>query len=188
MIKTVFDYLIAILLLPVIILPLITLIILAKIINGGSGIFKQTRIGKDFRPFEIYKIKTYHQETNKIHKLSHYLRKYKLDELLQIINILKGEMSFVGPRPDVKHYIDLLSGEEKKIMALKPGITSPASLKYFNEEHILKSKKEPQKYYDEVIFRDKVKLNLEYYYNRSTLLDFKILYLTLITLFRRYAA
>ena len=105
----------------------------------------------------------------------------KLDEIVELINVLKGDMSFVGPRPDVEGYADKLEGEDRKILELRPGITGPASLKYINEEEILAKVDNPQQYNDEVIFPDKVKINLDYYYNRSFWGDIKII---LKTIFR----
>ena len=98
-----------------------------------------------------------------------------MDELPQLFNILLGQMSFVGPRPDVPGYYDKLQGEARKLLELKPGLCSRAALKYFNEEALLAKKQDPLKYNDEVIFPDKVRMNLEYYYNRSFLEDLRIL-------------
>ena len=107
------------------------------------------------------------------------LRKYKLDELPELWNVLKGDMSFVGPRPDMPEYIERLKGEEKKILNLRPGITGPASLKYANEEELLASVEDPVKYNDEVIWPDKVRINLDYYYNRSFWGDIRIILQTI---------
>ena len=92
-------------------------------------------------------------------------------------------MSFVGPRPDVKGYADKLKGANRKILALRPGITGPASLKYYNEEYILSQKSNPKKYNDEVIFPDKVKINMHYFHNRSFFLDLKIIFATIFRVF-----
>ena len=108
-----------------------------------------------------------------------FIRATSLDELPQLINILKGEMSFVGPRPDVPGYADLLQGSDRKILELKPGITGPASLKYINEEEILAQVDNPQQYNDEIIFPDKIKINLEYYHNRTFWGDIKIIFKTI---------
>lgn len=104
-----------------------------------------------------------------------WLRKTKLDEIVELVNVLKGEMSFVGPRPDVEGYADKLEGEDRKVLELRPGITGPASLKYINEEEILANVDNPQQYNDEVIFPDKVKINLDYYHNRTFWGDIKII-------------
>ena len=117
-----------------------------------------------------------HIRTGAISRYGHYLRNSKLDELPQLFNILMGHMSFVGPRPDVPGYYDQLQGEGRKLLELKPGLCSRAALKYFNEEAILKQQIDPQKYNDEVIFPDKVRMNLEYYYKRSFAEDLRVLW------------
>jgi lipopolysaccharide/colanic/teichoic acid biosynthesis glycosyltransferase len=110
------------------------------------------------------------------------LRKYKLDELPELWNVLKGDMSFVGPRPDMPESVQKLVGEEKNILELRPGITGPATLKYVNEEDLLASVHNPQKYNDEVVWPDKVRMNLEYYRNRSFFGD---IFIILQTIFGR---
>lgn len=110
--------------------------------------------------------------------LGKFLRRSKADELPQLWNVLVGEMSLVGPRPDVPGYYDGLQGEERALLQLRPGITGPASLKYANEEEILATQSNPLQYNDEVIFPDKVKINMHYLKNRSMALDIKILFLT----------
>lgn len=105
-----------------------------------------------------------------------FLRRSKLDELPQLFNILIGQMSFVGPRPDVPGYYDQLTGEARKLLELKPGLCSRAALKYFDEENLLAKQPNPIHYNDTIIFPDKVRMNLEYYYNRSILEDLKILW------------
>ena len=115
----------------------------------------------------------------RITNLGRFLRKYKLDELPELLNILKGEMSFVGPRPDLPDYADKLKGDNRKILALKPGITSRASLKYANEEEILAKQDNPINYNNEVIYPDKIKMNLDYYYNHNLWIDIKIIFATI---------
>jgi lipopolysaccharide/colanic/teichoic acid biosynthesis glycosyltransferase len=117
---------------------------------------------------------------NRITPLGATLRKFKLDELPELWNVLIGDMSFVGPRPDISEYTSKLLGEEKLILELRPGITSPATLKYSNEEEFLASVPDPIKYNNEILWPDKVKLNLNYYYNRSFWGD---IHLILITIF-----
>ena len=154
---------------------------------GGSFIFKQERVGQHGRIFNIYKIRTMKNDDEKnpnfvttanddrILPFGKWLRRTKLDEIVELVNVLKGEMSLVGPRPDVKGYADKLEGEDRKILELRPGITGPASLKYINEEEILAQVSNPQQYNDEVIFPDKVKINLEYYDNRTFWGDVRII-------------
>lgn len=160
---------------------------------GGPVIFKQKRVGVNGRLFTIYKFRTMtvaHGGStisvageSRITPLGHVLRKYKLDELPELWNVLIGDMSFVGPRPDVPGYADQLKGEDRDVLKLRPGITGPASLKYANEEELLATVEDPVKYNDEVIFPDKVRINLEYYRNHSVWGDCKIIWQTV---FRSY--
>lgn len=159
----------------------------------GPIIFKQKRVGVDGRLFIIYKFRTMvvaHGGStvsvageSRITPLGHILRQYKLDELPELWNVLIGDMSFVGPRPDVPGYADQLKGEDRKVLKLRPGITGPASLKYVNEEELLSAVEDPVKYNDEVIFPDKVRINLEYYKHHSVWGDCKIIWQTI---FRSY--
>jgi lipopolysaccharide/colanic/teichoic acid biosynthesis glycosyltransferase len=177
LIKRLFDIIISFIGL-IILSPIFLIItILIKLFMSGPVLFRQKRIGRYGKPFMITKFRTmvidHSGKTvsikgeDRITSLGRYLRKCKLDELLELWNVLKGDMSFVGPRPDVPEYYDMLVGEERLILELRPGITSPASLKYSNEEELLASVPDPQKYNDEILWPDKVKLNMEYYYNRS---------------------
>lgn len=168
------------------ILALLPLIIISTIIAAlstrSSGIFTQIRIGKHAKPFTIYKLKT--MNNGKVTRIGKWLRKSKIDELPQLMNILKGDMSFVGPRPDVPGYYDKLTGEDRKVLLLKPGITSLATIKYRNEEQLLAQQENPLQYNDEVIFPDKVRMNLEYLEKRSFFYDMKIMFLTIKSLFK----
>ncbi len=123
-------------------------------------------------------------DTDRVSKYGSFIRRFKLDELPQFLNILLGEMSFVGPRPDVPGYYDQLQGESRKILELKPGLCSWTALKYIDEEALLQRQENPLKYNDEVLFPDKVKMNLEYYYNRSFLEDLKILWATVLRIIK----
>lgn len=145
----------------------------------SNGLFLQTRIGQYGKPFTIYKLRTLHKSTTEVSKIGFFLRKHKLDELPQLINVLVGQMSIVGPRPDIIGYYDTLQGESCNILKLKPGLTSEAALKYANEEELLATVKNPKKYNDEIIFPDKVKLNLAYYYNHTFGEDVKIIWKTI---------
>jgi lipopolysaccharide/colanic/teichoic acid biosynthesis glycosyltransferase len=153
--------------------------IIASIVTKSFGIFSQQRVGQEGKLFQIYKFKSIDDRTHKIPKIGRFLRKSKLDELPQLWNILIGDMSFVGPRPDISGYYDKLEGENRKVLLLKPGLTSEASLKYSDEENILNNQKNPQKYNDEIIFPDKVGMNLNYFYNRKFWLDIKIIFKTI---------
>ncbi len=168
---------------------LITAILIKIKMPDGKIIFKQQRVGKDGKLFTIYKFRTMSANHNgssisvagqaRITPLGAKLRKYKIDELPELWNILTGTMSFVGPRPDVPGYADKLTGENRKILELKPGLTGPASIKYANEEEILAKVDNPIEYNDKVIFPDKVKINLDYYYNHNLLLDIKYIFKTI---------
>ena len=188
--KTLFDYFFAVFGL-VLLFPIFVLIsLLIKLNSKGPIFFIQKRIGQNGDGFNIIKFRTMYCDHQSNHTITIYndkritrvglfLRNYKLDELPELINIIKGEMSFVGPRPDVEGYADKLKDEDKLILRLKPGITGPASLKYANEEQILSNVENPQEYNDNVIFPDKVRLNLEYYYNHNLWSDIKIIFATI---------
>ncbi|WP_027385130.1 sugar transferase [Epilithonimonas caeni] len=154
--------------------------VLSSIDTFSNGFFLQKRIGQYGKAFTIFKLKTIHPKTGKISYIGRFLRAYKIDELPQLLNVLFGNMSFVGPRPDVAGYYDVLEGEERKVLNLKPGITSLASIKYADEESLLLKQNDPLKYNDEIIFPDKVKMNLDYYYKRSFGLDIRIIVKTFI--------
>lgn len=149
----------------------------------SSGIFLQERVGQYGRMFTIIKFRTMVPDPKGngqiIPPVSAFLRNAKLDELPQVVNVLKGDMSLVGPRPDIRGYYDSLEGEARKILNLKPGLTSPASIKYYNEEQLLAGQKDPLHYNDTVLFPDKVRMNLEYYYTRSFFGDIKIIWRTI---------
>jgi lipopolysaccharide/colanic/teichoic acid biosynthesis glycosyltransferase len=175
MAKRIFDILLSLIGLLSVGLFLFVFWIMASIDTQSNGLFIQERIGQWGKVFKIYKLKTMHPATAKISSLGRFLRKSKMDELPQLWNVLKGDMSFVGPRPDVAGYYDLLLGEPSRILELKPGITSEASIKYANEETLLEQQENPLEYNDIVIFPDKVRLNLNYYYNRSFFGDMVII-------------
>ena len=168
--KRFFDLSFSILLLPFVIFPLILLLLLAQISTGKSGLFIQQRIGCRGKQFSLYKIRSLKGENHKdavavkSHQtsLGRWLRKTKLDELPQLFNIVKGDMSWVGPRPDVPGYTDKLEGEDRIILEVKPGITGPASIKYKDEEAVLLKQQNPLAYNDNVIWPDKVKINIAY--------------------------
>ena len=157
---------------------------------GGPVIFKQRRVGRHGKLLTMYKFRSMtvsHSGSsvsvrgeNRITPLGAKLRKYKLDELLELWNVLIGDMSFVGPRPDVPGYADKLEGDDRRMLLLKPGITGPASLKYRDEEELLAEQENPQKYNDEVLFPDKVRINIEYLDNWSFWNDIKIIIYTIL--------
>ena len=155
-----------------------------------NGFFTQIRIGQYGKHFKIYKFRTIQvnkkNDEQQISKLGQLLRNFKLDELPQLINVLRGEMSIVGPRPDVEGYYDLLEGKNLKILELKPGLTSLASLKYYNEQALLNNQDNPLAYNDIIIFPDKIKMNLEYCEHQSFYGDLKIIVATFKFIFKRF--
>ncbi len=163
---------------------------------GGPVFFLQKRIGKDGRLFTMIKFRTMTVNhggssisiagENRITPLGAMLRKYKLDELPELWNVLCGDMSFVGPRPDVPGYADKLQGAEREVLKLRPGITGPATLKYRNEEELLAEVDNPQQYNDEVIYPDKVRLNLFYLHHYSFVMDIKMIVATVLGLHLHY--
>lgn len=178
--KRIFDFIFS--LTGVIFLGWLILIVLliASTDTRSYGIFTQTRIGQNGKKFKIFKIKSMLDDNKSISKWGYFLRKKKLDELPQLFNILLGQMSFVGPRPDLEGYYNNLKGEERLILKLKLGLTSEASLKYFDDEALLQQQENPREYNDTVIFPSKVKLNLHYYFYHSLLGDLKIIHKTLL--------
>lgn len=159
---------------------LVFLVFLSAIDTGVFGLFRQSRIGKNAKPFTLYKLRTIHPKNQKISPIGRWFRKYKLDELPQLINILNGTMSFVGPRPDIPGYADELERENRIILKLKPGVTGLASLKYRNEEQLLATQQNPKEYNDNVIWPDKVRINKWYAENQTFLMDLKILFYTFV--------
>ena len=177
---------------------LIVAILIKKRMPGGPVIFKQKRVGQYGRLFTVYKFRSMKvagegttsiasEEENRITPLGKKLRRYKLDELPELWNVLKGDMSFVGPRPDVPGYADKLKGKDRDILKLKPGITGPASLKYRQEEDLLNSVENPQEYNDKIIYPDKVRLNLYYLEHYSFFKDIEMIVCTVLGRKMRYA-
>jgi lipopolysaccharide/colanic/teichoic acid biosynthesis glycosyltransferase len=168
---------------------MIIIAFLIKINDKGPAFFKQKRAGRYGKPFTIYKFRTMKMDhfgttvtvkgEDRITQLGGTLRNFKLDELPELWNVLKGDMSFVGPRPDMPEYAERLIGVEKLILELRPGITCPATIKYSNEEELLAYVQDPQKYNDEIIWPDKVILNLVYYYKRSFFGDIILIFQTI---------
>lgn len=159
---------------------LLLVIAITAIDTQSNGFFTQVRIGQYGKPFLIYKLRTLHAQSATISGWGKLLRTSKLDESPQILNIIKGEMTLVGPRPDVTGYADQLVGADQIILQLKPGITGLASLKYRNEEQLLAQQTNPKQYNDEVIWLDKVRINKWYAQNRSLIMDLKIIFYTLV--------
>jgi lipopolysaccharide/colanic/teichoic acid biosynthesis glycosyltransferase len=197
MLKRLFDIIFSIIIL-IVLFPLFLIISLWIIIDDGFPVFYlQERIGKDFKPFKLIKFRTMYKDAdkkglltvssrdNRITPSGYYLRKFKLDELPQFINVLKGEMSIVGPRPEVKKYVELYSDDQKKVLSVKPGITDEASLKYIDENDILARSENPEWTYINEIMPEKLKINLQYIKNQNLLYDLKIIFWTAKKMFFR---
>lgn len=190
-VKRVFDLFFSSLGLLIFIIPILVLMVLAGFSTKKFGMFRQVRVGEDGKLFKIYKIRTMKvdipkedfitlKNDDRITPFGKVLRKYKLDELPQLINIIVGEMSLVGPRPDVPGYADNLVGEDRIILTVKPGLTGSATLKFKNEENLLSKQKNPKKFNDEVIWPEKVKLNRQYIKEWSLFNDIKCIVKTII--------
>ncbi|MBS1517302.1 MAG: sugar transferase [Bacteroidetes bacterium] len=169
-------------------------IIIALVIKSdskGPVFFIQSRVGRNNRDFRLLKFRTMKTDSDRsglltvgdrdprITSSGIFLRKYKLDELPQLFNVLKGEMSFVGPRPEVRKYVDLYNEDQMKVLLVKPGITDLASIKYRNENELLSSTEDPEGMYTKEIMPDKIKINSGYISDRSLLKDIKIILKTL---------
>ena len=168
----------------------ILLSIVIKLTSKGTVFFIQERVGKDgvlFNMIKFRSMKMIQQSKStisvkgdmRVTKVGSFLRRYKLDELPELWNVLVGDMSLVGPRPDVPGYANFLRGEDRNILKLKPGITGPASLKYANEEEILARQENPKEYNDKIIYPDKVRINLDYYCQSNLWIDIKIIFATI---------
>lgn len=190
-IKFIFDRLMAMVGLLVLWPVLLVVAVMIRVkMPGGPVIFRQKRVGRNGRLFTMYKFRSMtvgHGGSSvsvagesRITPLGAKLRHYKLDELPELWNVLIGDMSFVGPRPDVPGYADQLKGEDREVLKLRPGITGPASLKYRDEEDLLAQQPDPQKYNDEVIFPDKVRINLYYLHHYSFIKDIEMIFCTVL--------
>lgn len=190
MLKRIFDFVFALCAIFVL-FPFLVIIAAAIVIDTKGPVFYlQNRVGKGNVDFRIFKFRSMFMASDKstlitignrdprITFIGYYLRKYKLDELPQLINVLIGNMSFVGPRPEVRKYVELYNAEQLKVLTVKPGITDFASIEFSNENEILAASPDPQKEYIEVVMPAKLQLNLKYIKEQSLLTDLKILWLT----------
>lgn len=188
--KRIFDVILAAITLLLTWPIILAAIIIARIDCKASGLFSQRRIGRHGKPFTIHKIRTmrahdaskgYVTASNdvRITKSGAFFRNSKIDELPQLWNIIIGEMSFIGPRPDMPGYADQLVGDDREILKLRPGITGPATLKYRNEEDLLAAQDNPQAYNDDILWPDKVAINRAYLDDYSFTEDLRILWRTI---------
>ncbi|MFD1613836.1 sugar transferase [Gelatiniphilus marinus] len=192
MVKRTFDLVFScvglLLLVPVFIL----IAILIKLDSKGPVLFIQNRVGKNNIDFNIYKFRTMRvasqtkglltlgNNDERITKIGYFLRRYKIDEFPQLINILKGDMSFVGPRPELRYYVNFYSEDDMKIFKVRPGITGLASLKYRNEVELLKAADNPEEYFTKTIIPDKLRFNKMYIEKQNLFLDLKLILLTVV--------
>ena len=189
-VKRFFDIVLSAIGLLILLIPLIIIAIIIKLDSEGPVIFKQVRIGKGEVPFNIYKFRTMvvcqdkdsslvtRTKDKRITKVGAFLRKAKLDEFPQLFNVLLGDMSIVGPRPEVSKYVEYYTKEEKKVFLVRPGITDLASIEYRNEQDILENSNDPEKTYIEEIMKEKLKLNQKYIENMSFLFDLRLIFKT----------
>lgn len=193
--KRLFDIIFSMIIL-LLFMPFGLIISLLILLSGKGGVFYiQERVGKNGRPLGLMKFRTMRKDADKLGKLTvgmrdpritkigYYLRKSKLDEFPQFINVLKGEMSVVGPRPEVKEYTDLYTDEQRKVLTVKPGITDFASLEYYRENELLGKSDDPRQTYIEEIMPEKIKLNLKYIESQGLATDLRIIGRTFLKMF-----
>lgn len=159
--------------------------------SKGGVFYKQKRVGRFNKDFTLYKFRsmrvgadkkgllTIGGKDSRVTKAGFFIRKYKLDELPQLLNVLKGDMSFVGPRPEVRKYVDMYTERQLKVLDVRPGITDLASIKYRNENDLLATADNPEKYYIDVVMQDKLALNLQYIETRTFFGDIKLIFRTI---------
>ena len=164
--------------------------------SHGPVFYKQLRVGRGNRDFTLYKFRsmtvgsdrkgliTVGRDDPRVTRAGYYIRKYKFDELPQLINVSKGDMSLVGPRPAVRKYIEMYTPEQMKILTMRPGITDPASIKYRNENELLATTEHPEEFYIKVIMQDKLAINLQYLESHTLFKDFKIILNTFVSILR----
>ncbi len=175
--------------------PLWLLIVLAIVLESRGGVFyRQVRVGRGNRDFVLYKFRTMHtgadrkglltvgERDNRVTRVGYFLRKYKLDEFPQLFNILKGDMSIVGPRPEVRKYVDLYTPEQMKVLEVRPGLTDYASIRYVHENEILAQAENPEQTYIQEVMPAKLALNLQYVANQSVREDIKLIFQTFIAI------
>lgn len=196
MIKRLFDILASGLGL-IILSPLFLILALCiKIDSVGPVFYKQLRVGKNGKDFYLFKFRSMCKGSDKkglitvggrdprVTRTGYYIRKYKLDELPQLINVFIGEMSLVGPRPEVRKYVEMYTPEQRKVLSVRPGITDLASICYRNENELLAQAKNPEEYYIHMIMPDKLRINLEYVRHSSFFYDLKLIFKTFVEIFR----
>ena len=161
-----------------------------KLDSPGPVFYRQVRVGRGNKDFRLFKFRSMHVGSDKkglitvgghdprVTRSGYYIRKYKLDELPQLINVFIGDMSLVGPRPEVRKYVDLYTPEQLHVLDVRPGITDMASIRYRNENELLEQAADPEQYYRDVVMQDKLRINLEYVADHSFIKDLKIIFMT----------
>lgn len=191
-----FDFVLSLVGLVILAPVFIVLAVWIKIDSVGPVFYKQIRVGQNGKDFGLFKFRSMVVDADKkglitvggrdprITRSGYFIRKYKLDELPQLINVLVGDMSLVGPRPEVRKYVELYDDEQNKVLSVKPGITDYASIEYMDENEILGKSTDPEKTYIEEIMPEKIKYNMKYIKNRSLIEYFKIIFLTVLKIIR----
>ena len=195
--KRMLDILSSVLVL-VVLVPFWLLISLVIVLESKGGVFyRQLRVGMDNRDFYLYKFRTMRvgadrqglltvgERDNRISRVGYFLRKYKIDEFPQLINVVKGDMSIVGPRPEVRKYVELYSSEQMKVLSVRPGLTDYASIEYVNENEILAKSSTPEQTYIDVVMPAKLDLNLKYIQNQSVMEDIRVIFRTFAAILHR---
>ena len=167
-----------------------------KLDSEGPVFFRQVRVGRYNKDFRIFKFRSMRVGSDKgslvtiggrdsrVTRSGYFIRKFKIDELPQLINVFIGDMSLVGPRPEVRHYVNYWTPEQMKVLDVRPGITDPASIKFRNENELLEKAEDPEQYYINVIMQEKIKLYLEYVENASFVYDIQLIFSTFVAIFK----
>jgi lipopolysaccharide/colanic/teichoic acid biosynthesis glycosyltransferase len=197
MLKRSFDFVFSLVGLCILTPVLLLISILVKVDSKGPAFYLQQRVGRGGKLFGLFKFRTMHVDADKltaitvgnrdprITRLGYYLRKYKLDELPQLINVIRGDMSLVGPRPELKKFVDLYTDEQRLVISIRPGLTDLASIEYRNENEMLEGKDDPIDFYIREIMPHKLELNRHYLQHQSLKLDVQILFMTAFSIFKK---
>lgn len=197
MVKRLFDFTVSFVALVILLPVFLLLAMMIRSESAGPVLYLQERVGKNGRLFRLWKFRTMHTDADKLQaitvgkrdpritRVGTFLRKYKLDELPQLVNVLMGEMSFVGPRPELKKFVDLYTAEQKQVIGVRPGITDYASIQFRNENELLEGKADPIDFYIREIMPVKLGLNLKYIREQSFWLDMRIIFQTIFHVYRK---
>lgn len=192
--KRSFDIVVSLIMLLILSPVFLVLAIAIKLDSKGPVFYRQVRVGRRNKDFRIFKFRSMRVGADKgslvtiggrdprVTRSGYYIRKYKFDELPQLINVFTGDMSLVGPRPEVRHYVNYWTPEQMHVLDVRPGITDPASIKFRNENELMEKAKDPESYYINVIMQEKIKLYLEYVHNASFLYDIRLIFKTFMVI------